>query len=228
MSRAAATTLVLVVVWEITIAPTPVFAQSMCRCECWYLANGRRVCRRVCARRPDPQPAFQAPALPSIASVTPSASSVSDALSPIFTALLFITGFVCVSRLVRLAREHSPPSLSLTGAPSPPPGGSPGWWRNRKLRKLAKSTAIVRANHDLITARLDEAQARRQFEQLLEELRPQPQPPPSAADRGPETPSLTLAEIQTTLAVLGPDISDEQRRRLLELLAATAQEKVEP
>ena len=139
--------------------------------------------------------------------------------SDYFPALIGLAILVIViSRLVRFARNTAP-------TPTPPLGHAHPrrslWGPERKLERLQQTTAIVQTETELLNSTGEHLQARHNLDRLKAELEPGP-PPRRLAP--PATPALTVAEMRAVLDAL--DFAPELRATLLEMLEATANEKV--
>lgn len=139
------------------------------------------------------------------------------------SVLIFFGMIILISRLVRWARLLSSGSPSDHTAPTAPRRCL--WGPGRKLNKLTQTTALVRAEAELLHSTIDQVQAKHNLDQLMRELTP-----PAASRHVPEqlagaaVPSLTLQEIGAVLASV--DMPAELGAALFQLLQATANEKI--
>ncbi len=128
--------------------------------------------------------------------------------------------FFIISRLVRIARYNAPTD---TPPATPTVPRRPLWGPERKLQKLQQDTALTRAEVELLSTTGEVMQARHNLNRLKVEL--EPPPAPRRQDRATDAvPALTVPEIRAVLNAL--ELAPELRTTILELVEATANEKV--
>jgi hypothetical protein len=137
----------------------------------------------------------------------------------------YLLACLLVLLLLRVLRVADAAS-STPRAPTETPTRSPiGWFRARKLDKLASTTALSRAHTELFHSKIDEIQAYHDLQRLVAELQPAGVARPSQQTGAPPTnrAALTLSEIQDLLTVL--NLEEDTRADVLRLAAARLAEK---
>lgn len=207
---------------EPTIVSSPVLAQSICACRCFYV-DGKRVCRRVCSGQPlfTEYRSRDRSSAPTVSSITTAGTNGFP-----FALLFTVSGAILLIHYLRKLAAATVPA-SLPGQAPAQTAPLPFWsrWGSRKFAKLEKDTAFSRANTQLIIAKLDEANARREFARLMAELTVSADVPPSpTASAAAENSALSLAELEQLINSMH-ELDLEQRAQLLRLLALHLEEK---
>ena len=163
-----------------------------------------------------------------------------DGVSPLTVALV-VAAVLLFGRYLYLRSQRPSGPLSprstlpvpLTANPMALPSFGRRWvWPTRKER-LDRQTEFVRSHTDYILARMEEAKAmgglvraRVELEEILASLEPPTRPlPESSSALSPAASALTLQEIIEIVDAL-PDMPEELRAVLMQLLAGRLAEKV--